>query len=178
MEMTRRQLLLLSLSAVPVCAKGVLDWQRENLLIADRLDRSRATARLFVIKPQWVESEKQLNANPKLYFHRYPIRGQADLADADTDRLLRALSKALHRYSINDGVSMCFDPRHALRLKSNGLVEAELLICFECAQLYYFGKGKPLHGYLRGGGDVFYEVAGAYGLPRVNKPVIQAPYMH
>lgn len=152
-------------------------------MIADRLDRSRAGGRLYVIKPEWVENEKQLKANPGAYFRRYPIRGQAGLADADTDVLLKALSKSLRRYSSSDGVALCFDPRHALRLESNGALEADLEICFECSQVYYFGKGKgkPLHGYLRGGGEVFDEVAAAYGLPRVMKPAKtyeKSPYTH
>lgn len=169
MKMTRRQLLLLSLSSLPVGAKGALDLKRENLLIADRLDRSRAGARLFVIKPQPVASDEQLKAHPQRYFRRHPIRGQAGLADADTDRLLRALSKSLRHF--NSGVSWCFDPRHALRLERNGVVEAELLICFECSQLIYFAGGKPRQGYLNGGGQTFDEVAAAYGLPIIGKPV-------
>ncbi|MBX3166911.1 MAG: hypothetical protein KF760_05850 [Candidatus Eremiobacteraeota bacterium] len=169
MEMSRRQLLLLSLSAVPACAKGVLDWQRENLLIADRLDRSRASGRLYVVKPETATSEAQLRTHPNRYFHRHPIRGQAALANRDTDTLLTALARSLRRYSSSDGVFECFDPRHALRLERNGLVEADLLICFECAQLYYYGKGRPMHGYLRGGGDTFEQVARANGLPGTTK---------
>lgn len=165
MEMTRRQLLLLSLSAAPAWAKGPLDLKRENLLIADLLDRSRAGGRLYVIKPEMADSEKPVKANPYGYFRRHPIRGQARLADADTDRLLSALSKSLRRYL--NGVSLCFDPRHALRLERNGVVEAELLICFECSQLIYFSRGKPRRGYLNGGAQTFDDVAAAYGLPTI-----------
>ncbi len=165
--MTRRQLLLMALSALPVGAKGALDLKRQNLLVADRLDRSRASGRLYIIKPEPVENEKQVRAHPQSYFRRHPIRGQARLADADTDRLLRALSKSLRRYS--NGVSWCFDPRHALRLERNGVVEAELLICFECSELIYFAGGKPMRGYLNGGGQTFDEVAAAYGLPSTGR---------
>lgn len=161
MEMTRRHFLWLSLCAAPVAAKGVLDWQRENLLIADRLERSRARGRFYVIKPELAASDKQ--------FRGYPIRGQAPLSDPNLKRLLAALSKALHSYSISDGVVRCFNPRHGLRLERNGRLEAELLICFECSQLYYFSQGRPLHGYLRGGESAFQAVARANGLPVVGK---------
>ena len=164
MDMTRRQLLLFILGAAPALAKGVLDWHRENLLIADQLERSQASARLFLLKPHWEESERQLKAHPKGYFRRYPIRSQAALGRNDSVRLFKALSQSLQRYSSSDGRSTGFAPGYALRLERKGAVEAELLVSFESTQLYYFGPGRPLHGQLRGGADVFQAVAAAHGL--------------
>ena len=100
--MTRRQLLLLSLSAVPAWAKGVLDWKRETLVIADRLDRLTGSGQLYAIKPFTVDSQAQLKAHP--HFHRHPVRGQAYLQSRDTDLLLNTLSRSLRRGAENGGV--------------------------------------------------------------------------
>lgn len=148
MSLTRRQLLFLSLSA-PALGKGVLDWQRENLLIASRLESIRSGGRFMLLKPEPVAG-----GNPEKHFHAHPIRASANLDAADMGLLCTALSKSLRRYSIKDGVSMCFEPRHGLRLP-----QLDLLICFECWQLYAYGKGRPQHGYLRGGQEAFDQLA-------------------
>ena len=139
--MTRRQLLLLSISALPLGAKGVLDWQRENLLIADHLERSRAGVDLLVLR---AGSSKKL-------FHSYPIASQASLGAADGRDLLDALTRSLRAFSITDGVSPSFVPHYGLRLAK----QADLVISFQSNQLFYFTKGRPLHGYLRGGESNF-----------------------
>lgn len=175
--MTRRQLLLLSLSALPASAKGVLDWARETLIIADQLDHLQGSGRLYAIKPSPYDSQKQLRTHPERFFHSHPIRGQAALQKSDTDLLLRALSKSLRRGAKFSGVYECFEPHHALRIERQGVVQADLLICFECDQVYYFAKGRPLHGYLSGGREAFEEVARAYGLPPA-PPSSKAPYTH
>lgn len=175
MEMTRRQLLLLSLSALPLAAKGVLDWQRETLIIADQLDHLNGSGRLFAIKPSPLDSQAQIGAHPERFFHAHPIRGQAALENRDTDVLLRALSRSLRRGASFSKVSDCFEPHHAMRIVRKGVIQADVLICFECDQVYYFSKGRPLHGYLSGGREVFEDVARAYGLPPAPAPS-NAPY--
>jgi hypothetical protein len=166
MEMTRRQLLLLTLSAVPACAKGVLDWKRDTLLIADHLDRLHGSGRFYSIQPEPVQGSRG--------FHGHPIRGQAALRRRDTDLLLNTLSKSLRRGAQVQRVYECFDPHHGLRVEHGG-IQADLLICFECEQLYYFARGKPLLGYLSGGREVFEEVARAYGLPAAPGPTRRTP---
>lgn len=175
MEMSRRQLLLLSLSALPAAAKGVLDWKRETLIVADQLDHLSGSGRLYAIKPSTLDSQAQRKTQP--HFHGHPIRAQASLQNRDTDLLLRALSKSLRRGAATAAVYECFEPHHALRIEHNGRVQADLLICFECDKVYFFGKGKPLLGYLLGGREVFEEVARAYGLPAA-PPSNKAPYLH
>ena len=147
MSLTRRQLLLLSLLSAPALSKGVLDWQRENLLIASQLERIGTGGKLLLLKPVPVGG---LAGPPEKTFHGYPIRASATLGAADTRFLCRALSKSLRRYSIQDGVSKSFAPRHGLRLP-----QLDLLISFECWQLYAYGRGRPQHGYLRGGQEAF-----------------------
>lgn len=169
MEMSRRQLLLLSLSALPVAAKGVLDWQRETLIIADQLDHLAGSGRLFAIKPSPLDSQAQLRAHPDKVFHAHPIRGQAPLENRDTGLLLRSLSRSLRRGASISKVSDGFEPHHGLRILRNGVLQADVLICFECDQVYYFSKGRPLHGHLSGGREVFEEVARAYGLPSASR---------
>lgn len=168
MEMTRRQLLLLSLSTVPVWAKGVLDWQRNTLLIADQLDRLTGSGRLYSIKPDSGRNSKG--------FHGHPIRGQAGLQSRDTDLLLNTLSKSLRRAAKAPVIYECFDPHHALRVEHKGM-QTDLLICFECSKVYYFGQGKPLQGYLSGGLEVFEQVARAYGLPPAPGSSSRSPMM-
>lgn len=150
MEMTRRQLFWLSLGALPVAAKGVLDWQRENLLIADSLQRSRSTARLFRLGGK---------ASGQV-FHAYPVRGQAALSASARSQLLSALIQSLRVYSITDGVSATFTPGYGVRLEN----EADLVISFQTNQLYYLTRGRPLHGRLRGGEDRFQQVARSLGM--------------
>ena len=148
MSLTRRQLLFLSLSA-PALGKGVLDWQRENLLIASQLERVGTGGKFMLLKPEPVQG-----GHPDKTFHAHPIRASANVNAADMRFLCNALSKSLRRYSIKDGVSTCFKPRHGLRL-----LQLDLLICFECWQLYAYGKGRPQHGYLRGGQEAFDQLA-------------------
>lgn len=153
MSLTRRQLLLLSLLNAPAAlGKGVLDWQRENLLIASQLERIGSGGQFMLLKPE-------LAGHPEKSFHGYPIRASATLDPAKTRALCTALSKSLRRYSIKDGVSKSFAPRHGLRLP-----QLDLLISFECWQLYAYGKGRPQHGYLRGGQEAFQQVARELGL--------------
>ena len=157
MSLTRRQLLLLSLLNAPAAlGKGVLDWQRENLLIASQLERIGTGGKLLLLKPVTVGG---LAGPPEKTFHGYPIRASATLDPAKTRALCTALSKSLRRYSIKDGVSKSFAPRHGLRLP-----QLDLLISFECWQLYAYGKGRPQHGYLRGGQEAFQQVARELGL--------------
>ena len=158
MKMTRRQLLWMSVSALPLGAKGVLDWQRDNLLIADSLQRSRAVARLLLVQPT-------VSKNPAgPHFHAYPVTAQASLSAADRAELIAALVESLRAYSITDGVSANFTPRYGLRLENKAGVEADLLISFQTNQLYYFTSGRPRQGRLRGGEARFQRVARALGL--------------
>ena len=151
MSLTRRQLLLLSLLSAPALGKGVLDWQRENLLIASQLERIGTGGKFMLLKP---EHTSGVGGHPEKTFHGYPIRASAILEAADTRFLCAALSKSLRRYSIRDGVSKSFAPRHGLRLP-----QLDLLISFECWQLYAYSNGRPQHGYLRGGQEAFDQQA-------------------
>jgi len=97
-------------------------------------------------------------------FHAYPVRGQASLRASARSELLSALIQSLRAYSITDGVSANFSPSYGLRLESKAGVEADLLISFQTNQLYYFTRGRPLHGRLRGGEDRFQRIARSLGL--------------
>ncbi len=143
MEMTRRQLLLLSLSALPVGAKGVLDWQRENLLIADSLQRAQEGELLF------------LKEGSGRLFHGYAVRARRHLKAGETTRMVESLVKGLRAYSIKDGTTPRFTPEYGLRLEGKG-GKADVLISFRCRQLFYFTTGRPLHGRLRGGEEAFH----------------------
>jgi len=143
MEMTRRQLLLLSLSALPASAKGVLDWQRENLLIADSLQRAQEGELLF------------LKEGSGRLFHGYAVRARRHLNARETSRMVESLVKGLRAYSIKDGTTSRFTPEYGLRLEGKG-GKADVLISFRCRQLFYFTtSGRPLHGRLRGGEEAF-----------------------
>ncbi|MEM9381435.1 MAG: hypothetical protein AAGB93_15885 [Planctomycetota bacterium] len=67
----------------------------------------------------------------------YRVLGRAELSDASARReLVESLNAGIR--ANDDMVAACFDPRHALRAETEA-GSAELLICFECLQIYVYG---------------------------------------
>lgn len=73
-------------------------------------------------------------------FHGYPILGSVAVSD-EKDRA--ALTDSLTRSIARGPVRMiaCFFPRHGIRAALANQ-NVELLICFECATVYYFRAGE------------------------------------
>jgi hypothetical protein len=87
-------------------------------------------ATLFSIEPMG-------GKNPKAGFHGYPILGQAMLQGKDLDGAIAEFLNAVKHF---DGESArCFNPRHGLRVKSQGAT-FDIVICFECS-IYHVHKG-------------------------------------
>jgi hypothetical protein len=74
-------------------------------------------------------------------FHGYKILGRTQITDTATRQLLYdALQTGA---SWNSPFAMkCFDPRHAIRVRSKGII-TDLLICFECLQVEVHSDAAP-----------------------------------
>ncbi len=72
-------------------------------------------------------------------FHGFPILGQAEIRNpAERAALLHALYYGID--DSNGNAASCFDPRHGIRVTSNGET-VDLVICFACLQVdVYFGN--------------------------------------
>ncbi len=66
-------------------------------------------------------------------FHGFPVLGKVELGEATTrSRVLQALLTSVDDNFAGD--SLCFEPRHALRL-GRGTDEIDLLICYYCGYM-------------------------------------------
>jgi hypothetical protein len=64
-------------------------------------------------------------------FHDYRVLGSLSLdRDEDINRLRKGLSESFSDDTTIRG--LCFRPRHGLRVKKNGKVVTEILLCYEC----------------------------------------------
>lgn len=110
---------------------------RQNHLpdAAYRAIESDSSLILMSLDPRYIEPPDR-NAG----FHGYRVLGETAVTNAE---LRRQLSKSLHAGmdSTHFGVSACFNPRHGLRTAIDGQ-RYDLLICFECGQLYSFGPSE------------------------------------
>jgi hypothetical protein len=75
---------------------------------------------------------------PKETFHKYAVLGKTEIHDPKVRAdLLRALQKGIHD---SDGaIAACFNPRHGISATTRGTNHVDLVICFECAQIYSYG---------------------------------------
>jgi hypothetical protein len=72
-------------------------------------------------------------------FHGYPILGQVQIKDVNERR---TILNALYAGVSMDGLqALCFDPRHGIHAQTGNQVE-DLLICFECGQVYFHGVSE------------------------------------
>lgn len=80
----------------------------------------------------------------------YAVLGQVTLQGEEMLAAVREFERAVE---VNDdgAVSMCFDPRHALRVEQNGQV-FELVQCYECGRMYLQRDGEVI-ARLRAGGS-------------------------
>jgi hypothetical protein len=68
-------------------------------------------------------------------FHDYKVLGKTQVKDADTRKeLFTSLTKGMERV---DKFAACFNPRHGIRATRDGKT-VELVICFECHQLFVY----------------------------------------
>jgi hypothetical protein len=73
------------------------------------------------------------------HFWGWRVLGSVVVTTTDQDALLSALAQGIAE---NDGwVAACFIPRHGVRA-TRGATSADLVVCFECAQVYLYPDGK------------------------------------
>jgi hypothetical protein len=76
-------------------------------------------------------------------FHGFPVLGKVQIKEpSQRQAILNALYSGITKNGLE---AMCFSPRHGLHTKLGNKVE-DLLICFECSQIYFHGvsEGKLL----------------------------------
>ena len=129
--------LLLSVSAASIHAQepSKAAAKRKNEFPAEviRALRSSEKATLYSLEP-W---EKPA-ANDRT-LHRYKILGQADLDRSQTRAAIAEFEAVVSGW--NGLVAMCFDPRHGIRVTLGG-ASYDLLLCYECNQLYVYKDGQ------------------------------------
>lgn len=73
-------------------------------------------------------------------FHGYPILGSVVVtAERDRAALVESVTTSIARSPLR--MIACFFPRHGIRA-ALATEKVELLICFECATVYYFRAGE------------------------------------
>ena len=82
-------------------------------------------------------------------FHGWKVLGTIKVDDATTRaKLTDALSSGIAE---NDGmVAMCFDPRHGIRVTSEGR-QYDYVICFHCYSARWYTDGDQNQGFLTTG---------------------------
>lgn len=77
---------------------------------------------------------------------RWRILGESKISEEKTDEVLHALKAGIVLYD-EDAIPACFNPRHAIRIRSSGET-IEIVICFECDQIEIFKHGKEIGGHM------------------------------
>ena len=82
-------------------------------------------------------SRSQGGADPKTIFHGYNIFGSVEISDSKRiEQIAEDMEKNIYTGS-GSSDTMCFDPRHGLRIFSEGGTR-DFQICFECRHLYVY----------------------------------------
>jgi hypothetical protein len=87
-----------------------------------------------------------LSLDPKIgptreagHFWGWRVHGSVVVGPADRDALMAALERGIAE---NGGwVDACFIPRHGIRA-SRGVSSVDLVVCFQCSQVYLYRNGK------------------------------------
>lgn len=70
-------------------------------------------------------------------FHGFDVKSRADVPPDGRKKVIEVLSRSIAKA---DGrVAKCFNPRHGISAKK-GSATVDLVICFECDQLYLYGQ--------------------------------------
>jgi hypothetical protein len=86
-------------------------------------------------------ASSQDDSDKKLYGWR--ILGKVELDNAEAKKAAGAFQDAVAGW---DGLrARCFEPRHAIRLNSNGHTY-DYLLCYTCSQMAVYEDGKPISG--------------------------------
>lgn len=97
-------------------------------------------------------------------FHGYPILGETDVGESTArQRVAREIQEAVA--ASDGGASMCFNPRHGIRVTREAKT-LDFLICFECDAIYIFdGEVRIDSSALHGSGAIINGILHAAGIP-------------
>jgi hypothetical protein len=112
---------------------------------------SAHTAVLYSLEP-WTDPD-DIKAKAK-QLDGYAILGKASMSRSQTLAAVSEIEKAMAAWE-EGPVAACFDPRHALRVRSKGHVY-DFLVCYECEGIQVFKDGALIaSAYVRGSPRVF-----------------------
>jgi hypothetical protein len=126
-----------------VCVTGVYLWISPSPLpteVAHALN-SPDTATLYSLEP----SERPTQNDRTL--QGFKIIGQTSLDRGSTKAVVAEFTAAIKN---GGGLTLCFDPRHALSVTSGGTAY-DLVLCYECGVLKVFTKGRLIATFNAGG---------------------------
>ncbi len=133
---------LVSLSVVILtsCSKPGLPFYNRIPRSADRALQNVDSLELLGLDPYLPAAEYAAET-----FQGWSVLRRQSIDDAATrEKLIAAFKKGVAE---NDGTqALCFNPRHGLRVVSEGKVH-DFVICFECFQVRYYG-GRGLEMFL------------------------------
>jgi hypothetical protein len=134
-------LLLLVAISFPIRA-----FAEDNKLPSEAADALHASSKfiLYSLEP-W--SLATTNDNT---LHRYKILGQVTLNGKDAATAIKAFESAIPKRQ-HWFHTLCFDPRHALRVTANGQTY-DFLLCYACGYLYVY-RGDKVIAMLDAGGS-------------------------
>lgn len=90
-----------------------------------------ASMKIYALEPTRLPTERADEG-----FHGFAVLGEAALPDAEKPALLGLLGRGVAE---NEGVvAACFNPRHGLRARFADGSTRDLVICFECMQIYEY----------------------------------------
>jgi hypothetical protein len=76
------------------------------------------------------------------HFHGYRVLGETHLTSTESRRIVAdTIRQAVAHW--NGRIMACFNPRHAIRV-SDGARTYDLVICFECQQIYSFAGDQQM----------------------------------
>lgn len=79
--------------------------------------------------------------SPSTALYRFQILGKTHINGVAYKAAAEEVEAAVSRS--NDGIALCFDPRHALRVTSRGH-RFEFLLCYACHQMAIYRDGKEI----------------------------------
>jgi len=123
-------ILLLTMLALISCEKNKLPSTTESIL------RNADSFELYSLNPARMETTLPND------FHGWHVLGQVTIEDRAIQKsLLNSLDSGIRATDLKP--ASCFNPRHAIRA-TKGNDRVDLLVCFECSQIYMFLNGKKL----------------------------------
>jgi hypothetical protein len=116
-------------------------FKQEQASTADRVEKIpvlKVQLFLYSLNPHDERRfDRSLPENSDQLFHGFPILGRVEMTSVqEKEKLLTAFARGIRKS--NSLEYACFDPRHGIRIISEGATN-DFVICFECQQVESFG---------------------------------------